>query len=149
MLHCKGYCGLISLSYTLLPKLAYFVAIIGLFHTSESGLLYCTIHIALSTTTFGCSTQRRFEPAPECRFEGSTLISYKARKDCCPSLSFRCNLSSGQTSSKPGEFHPELLTEPNVKVSLHSALVIQPLVVFPFSSDRTSLVVLWLLVLDT
>ncbi|MBC9786104.1 hypothetical protein H1S01_16675 [Heliobacterium chlorum] len=28
-------------------------------------------------------------------------------------------------SSRPGEFHPRSLTEPNVKVSLHSALVIQ------------------------
>lgn len=28
-------------------------------------------------------------------------------------------------SSRPGEFHPQSLTEPNVKVSLHSALVIQ------------------------
>ena len=39
----------------------------------------------------------------------------------------RQELSFSDWSSKPREFHPEFLTEPNVKVSLHSALVIQSL----------------------
>ena len=35
------------------------------------------------------------------------------------------HVQSFRWSSRPGEFHPQSLTEPNVKVSLHSALVIQ------------------------
>jgi hypothetical protein len=46
-------------------------------------------------------------------------------------------LIGGGRSSRPRGFHPEPLTEPNVKVSLHSALVIQLSDVCPFANDKT------------
>jgi hypothetical protein len=39
-------------------------------------------------------------------------------------------------SSRPRGFHPESLTEPDVKVSLHPALVIQSLLIALSASDR-------------
>jgi len=42
-------------------------------------------------------------------------------------------------SSKPKKLHPELLTEPNVEISLYSALVIKPPGLALAASGKTGL----------
>ncbi len=39
-------------------------------------------------------------------------------------------------SSSVGEFHPHALPEPDVNLSIHPALIVQPLAAFPFASGR-------------
>jgi hypothetical protein len=36
-------------------------------------------------------------------------------------------------SSSAGEFHPHALTEPDVNLSIHPALIVQPLTASPYS----------------
>ena len=40
-------------------------------------------------------------------------------------------------SSSAGEFHPHALPEPDVNLSIHPALIVQPLAAFPFASGGT------------
>jgi hypothetical protein len=44
----------------------------------------------------------------------------------------------GSKSSRTREFHPQPLTDPDVNVSAHPALIVQPLVLHLFSSEGTS-----------
>ena len=42
----------------------------------------------------------------------------------------------GEESSSPGEFHPQALTDPDVTVSRHPALIVQPSVASPFANGQ-------------
>jgi len=50
------------------------------------------------------------------------------------------NTFDSAESSSAGEFHPHALTDPDVTVSRHPALIVQPTVCCPFSSAQTALV---------
>jgi len=39
-------------------------------------------------------------------------------------------------SSSAGEFHPHALTEPDVNLSIHPALIVQPLAASPFANGQ-------------
>ena len=51
---------------------------------------------------------------------------------------FFCCAAEYDESSSPGESHPQALTEPDVNLSAHPALIVQSQVEFQFAKARTS-----------
>jgi hypothetical protein len=74
------------------------------------------------------------------RLDFQTELSQALRQFTQESPRVGLCLKADNKSSSPGESHPQALTEPDVNLSAHPALIVQPQDEFRFAKAQTSLV---------